>query len=118
MCRWFMEGLKWQYGYLLASTIKDIIPRYWSMKRRYVERRCGWDTDGVLTEFEIDKKRGMSEKDAVKKFGMEKYKYNADCRTIIMRYSRGWRKTIDRLGRWIDFDNDYKVWVPQYTGKG
>jgi isoleucyl-tRNA synthetase len=78
------------------------------MKGRYVERRFGWDTHGVPIEFEIDKATGMSGKDAVEKFGIEKY--NADCRAIVMRYSSEWRKTIDRLGRWIDFDNDYKVW--------
>lgn len=80
------------------------------MKGRYVERRFGWDTHGVPIEFEIDKQTGMSGKDAVAKFGIEKY--NADCRAIVMRYSGEWRKTIDRLGRWIDFDNDYKVSEP------
>jgi len=77
------------------------------MKGRYVERRFGWDTHGVPIEFEIDKQTGMSGKDAVEKYGIEKY--NADCRAVVMKYSGEWRKTIDRLGRWIDFDNDYKV---------
>jgi isoleucyl-tRNA synthetase len=95
------------YGHLLASTIKDIIPRYWTMKGRYVERRFGWDTHGVPIEYEIDKELGMSGRDAVKEIGIAEY--NKKCRAIVMRYSTEWRSTIDRLGRWIDFDNDYKT---------
>ena len=95
------------YGHLLSSTIKDIIPRYWSMKGHYVERRFGWDTHGVPIEYEIDKKLGMSGKDAVQKLGIAKY--NEECRAIVMRFAAEWRRTIGRLGRWIDFDNDYKV---------
>lgn len=102
----FATGLP-HYGHLLASTIKDIIPRYWSMKGHYVERRFGWDTHGVPIEYEIDKKWGMSGLEAVEKFGIEKY--NEECRAIVMRFASEWRQTIERLGRWIDFDNDYKV---------
>ncbi|CAK7223694.1 hypothetical protein SCUCBS95973_005266 [Sporothrix curviconia] len=94
------------YGHLLASTIKDIIPRYWAMKGYHVPRRFGWDTHGVPIEYEIDKKHGMSAQDAVKKMGITKY--NEECKAIVMRYSAEWRSTIERLGRWIDFDNDYK----------
>jgi isoleucyl-tRNA synthetase len=104
----FATGLP-HYGHLLASTIKDIIPRYWSMKGHYVERRFGWDTHGLPIEHEIDKKLGISGKQAVMELGIEKY--NAECRAIVMRYAGEWRQTIDRLGRWIDFDNDYKVRV-------
>lgn len=102
----FATGLP-HYGHLLASTIKDIIPRYWSSKGYYVERRFGWDTHGVPIEYEIDKKLGMSGLEAVHKLGIQKY--NEECRSIVMRYASEWRETIDRLGRWIDFDNDYKV---------
>ena len=102
----FATGLP-HYGHLLASTIKDIIPRYWSMKGYYVERRFGWDTHGLPIEHEIDKKLGISGKAAVMEMGIEKY--NAECRAIVMRFANEWRETIDRLGRWIDFDHDYKV---------
>lgn len=95
------------YGHLLASTIKDIVPRYWSMKGRYVERRFGWDTHGLPIEYEIDKKLGMSGKDAVEKIGIAKY--NEECRAIVLTYAEDWKKTIGRLGRWIDFDNPYKT---------
>lgn len=102
----FATGLP-HYGHLLASTIKDIIPRYWSMKGHHVERRFGWDTHGLPIEHEIDKKFKISGKQAVMEMGLDKY--NAECRAIVMRYSSEWRETIDRLGRWIDFDNDYKT---------
>ncbi|GAB1193609.1 tRNA synthetases class I-domain-containing protein [Aspergillus pseudonomiae] len=107
----FATGLP-HYGHLLASTIKDIIPRYWSMKGHYVERRFGWDTHGVPIEYEIDKKLGMSGLEAVEKLGIEKY--NEECRAIVMRYASEWRETIERLGRWIDFDNDYKTMNPSF----
>lgn len=102
----FATGLP-HYGHLLASTIKDIIPRYWSMKGFHVERRFGWDTHGLPIEHEIDKKLGVTGKAAVMKIGLENY--NAECRAIVMRFREEWRHTIERLGRWIDFDNDYKV---------
>ncbi|KAH8773476.1 tRNA synthetases class I-domain-containing protein [Diaporthe sp. PMI_573] len=102
----FATGLP-HYGHLLASTIKDIIPRYWSMKGYHVERRFGWDTHGLPIEHEIDKKFKISGKQAVMEMGLDKY--NAECRSIVMRYSSEWRETIERLGRWIDFDNDYKT---------
>ncbi|QUC20648.1 uncharacterized protein UV8b_04889 [Ustilaginoidea virens] len=107
----FATGLP-HYGHLLASTIKDIIPRYWSMKGYHVERRFGWDTHGLPIEHEIDKKLGISGKAAVTEFGIEKY--NQECRAIVMRYSSEWRLTIERLGRWIDFDDDYKTMDPKF----
>ncbi|KAI1325625.1 tRNA synthetases class I-domain-containing protein [Xylariaceae sp. FL0255] len=102
----FATGLP-HYGHLLASTIKDIIPRYWSMKGHHVERRFGWDTHGIPIEHEIDKKYKKSAKDIVEQEGLAKY--NAECRSIVMTYAQEWRQTIERLGRWIDFDNDYKT---------
>ncbi|KAH9893748.1 tRNA synthetases class I-domain-containing protein [Xylariomycetidae sp. FL2044] len=107
----FATGLP-HYGHLLASTIKDIIPRYWSMKGYHVERRFGWDTHGIPIEHEIDKKFGISGKQAVMKFGLANY--NQECRSIVMRYREEWRQTIERLGRWIDLDNDYKTMDPTF----
>ncbi|KAF8455240.1 tRNA synthetases class I-domain-containing protein [Kalaharituber pfeilii] len=100
------------YGHILASTIKDIVPRYWHMKGHNVERRFGWDTHGLPVEYEIDKMLGIQSKDDVLKMGIDKY--NAECRKIVMRYAGEWRSTIDRLGRWIDFDNDYKSMYPTF----
>ncbi|PHH77810.1 hypothetical protein CDD80_191 [Ophiocordyceps camponoti-rufipedis] len=82
------------------------------MKGYHVERRFGWDTHGVPIEYEIDKKLGISGKAAVTQFGIERY--NAECRSIVMRFAQEWRKTIERLGRWIDFDNDYKTMDPSF----
>ncbi|KAK4096293.1 putative Isoleucyl-tRNA synthetase [Parathielavia hyrcaniae] len=76
------------------------------MKAYHVSRRFGWDTHGLPIEYEIDKRLKMSARDAVKSMGIEKY--NAECRAIVLTYSAEWRHTIERLGRWIDFDNDYK----------
>ena len=102
----FATGLP-HHGHLLASTLKDIIPRYWTMKGHYVERRFGWDCHGLPIEHEIDKKLGMSAQDAVAEFGVAKY--NKECRSIVDRYVGEWRQTVERIGRWVDFDNDYKT---------
>ncbi|PSK41575.1 isoleucine-tRNA ligase, cytoplasmic [Candidozyma pseudohaemuli] len=100
------------YGHILASTVKDIIPRYATMNGHHVERRFGWDTHGLPVEHEIDKKLGITGKDDVMNMGIDKY--NAECRSIVMRYADEWRQTIRRLGRWIDMDNDYKTLYPEF----
>ena len=104
------------YGHLLASTIKDIIPRYWSMNGRYVERRFGWDTHGVPIEQIIDKELqeeiGLRGKAAVEKVGIKEY--NRRCRQNVLTYAGVWRRVIGRLGRWIDFDRDYKSMDPTF----
>ncbi|KAF2726025.1 isoleucyl-tRNA synthetase [Polychaeton citri CBS 116435] len=104
------------YGHLLASTIKDIIPRYWSMRGRHVQRRFGWDTHGVPIEQIIDKQLqeelGVRGKAAVDKIGVAEY--NRRCREVVLTYSGVWRQVIGRLGRWIDFDNDYKTMDPTF----
>ncbi|MCB9061323.1 MAG: isoleucine--tRNA ligase [Halobacteriovoraceae bacterium] len=102
----FATGLP-HHGHLVGSILKDIVPRYFTMKGRYVERRFGWDCHGLPIEHEIDKKLGMSAQDAVKKLGVAGY--NNECRGIVSRYTTEWRKTIGRIGRWVDFDNDYKT---------
>ena len=100
------------YGHLLASTVKDIVPRYATMTGHHVERRFGWDTHGLPIEHIIDKKLKITCKEDVYKFGIDKY--NDECRAIVMTYADEWRKTIGRLGRWIDFDNDYKTMYPSF----
>lgn len=100
------------YGHMLASTIKDIVPRYAHMNGHSVERRFGWDTHGLPVEHIIDKKLGITGKEDVMKMGIAKY--NQECRSIVMQYVDQWRHDIGRLGRWIDFDNDYKSLYPTY----
>ena len=102
----FATGLP-HHGHLLASTIKDIIPRYQTMLGRYVERRFGWDCHGLPIENETHKKLGLSAQEALEKLGVKQY--NHECRQIVMQFSEQWREVIDRVGRWVDFDNDYKT---------
>ena len=102
----FATGLP-HHGHLVGTVLKDIVPRYWTMKGFYVERRFGWDCHGLPVEHEIDKKFGMSAQEAIKELGI--VKYNNECRSIVSRYVSEWRKTITRIGRWVDFDNDYKT---------
>lgn len=102
----FATGLP-HHGHIVASTLKDIVPRYFTMKGFYVDRRFGWDCHGLPIEQEIDKKFGMSASDFVAKHGVKKY--NDECRGIVDRYVNEWEKTIGRLGRWVDFQNDYKT---------
>jgi isoleucyl-tRNA synthetase len=107
----FATGLP-HHGHLVASTLKDIVPRYWTMKGRYVIRRFGWDCHGLPIEHEIDKQLGASAQDVVAQLGVAGY--NDACRAIVQRYVKEWRATITRLGRWVDFDNDYKTMDPAY----
>jgi isoleucyl-tRNA synthetase len=102
----FATGLP-HHGHIVASTLKDIVPRYFTMKGKHVSRRWGWDTHGLPIEQQIDKKFGMSANDYVEKNGVKAY---CDaCREIVLTYTSQWEKTIDRLGRWVDFENDYKT---------
>lgn len=107
----FATGLP-HHGHLVGSTLKDIIPRYYTMKGYYVQRRFGWDCHGLPVEHEIDKLLGMSASEAVEKLGIKGY--NDECRGIVQRYTTEWRKTITRIGRWVDFDNDYKTMDPSF----
>jgi isoleucyl-tRNA synthetase len=107
----FATGLP-HHGHLVGSTLKDIIPRYYTMKGFYVQRRFGWDCHGLPVEHEIDKSLGMSASEAVEKLGIKGY--NDECRGIVQRYTKEWEKTISRIGRWVDFDNDYKTMDPSF----
>ncbi|KDQ57791.1 hypothetical protein JAAARDRAFT_35481 [Jaapia argillacea MUCL 33604] len=102
----FATGLP-HYGHLLAGTIKDIVTRHAHVTGHHVTRRFGWDTHGLPVEHEIDKKLGITGREDVLAMGIDKY--NAECRSVVMRYAGEWRQTVERMGRWIDFDNDYKT---------
>lgn len=102
----FATGLP-HHGHIVASTLKDVVPRYFTMKGYYVDRRFGWDCHGLPIEQEIDKKFEMSASDFVAAHGVKKY--NDECRGIVDRYVNEWERTISRLGRWVDFQNDYKT---------
>jgi isoleucyl-tRNA synthetase len=102
----FATGLP-HYGHLLAGTIKDIIPRFWTMRGRYVDRRFGWDCHGLPVEMEIEQTLGLEGKTAIERFGVGRF--NAECRKIVLRYTQEWEKTVRRMGRWVDFRNDYRT---------
>ncbi|KAB5548413.1 hypothetical protein DKX38_011819 [Salix brachista] len=102
----FATGLP-HYGHILAGTIKDIVTRYQTMTGHHVTRRFGWDCHGLPVENEIDKKLGIKRRDEVLKLGIDKY--NEECRGIVTRYVEEWEKVVVRVGRWIDFKNDYKT---------
>jgi len=107
----FATGLP-HYGHILAGTIKDIVTRYAHQTGHHVERRFGWDCHGLPVEFEIDKKLGIKGRPDVMKMGIDKY--NEECRGIVQRYTGEWRTVVERFGRWIDFDNDYKTMDRSY----
>ncbi|OII76698.1 isoleucyl-tRNA synthetase family protein [Cryptosporidium andersoni] len=107
----FATGLP-HYGHILAGTIKDIITRYAQQKGYYCERRFGWDCHGLPVEYEIDKLLNISGRDDIINMGIDKY--NESCRAIVLRYTEKWRTTVERVGRWIDFDNDYRTMDPSF----
>ncbi len=107
----FATGLP-HYGHLLAGTIKDIIPRYQTMRGRYVDRRFGWDCHGLPVEYEVEQDLQISGKRQIEELGIEKF--NEKCRSIVLRYTGEWRKIVTRMGRWVDFDNDYKTMDSTY----
>ena len=102
----FATGLP-HYGHILAGTIKDVVTRYAAQTNHHVERRAGWDCHGLPVEYEIDQKLGISNRDDVLNMGIDNY--NEECRSIVLRYTKEWENTVQRLGRWIDFKNDYKT---------
>ncbi|CBQ72357.1 probable ILS1-isoleucyl-tRNA synthetase [Sporisorium reilianum SRZ2] len=102
----FATGLP-HYGHLLAGTVKDIVTRHAHSTGHYVDRRFGWDCHGLPVEHEIDKKLGIKGKEDVMAMGIDKY--NAECRAIVMTYQKEWKDTVERMGRWIDFDYGYKT---------
>jgi len=107
----FATGLP-HYGHLVAGILKDIVPRYWTMRGYHVERRFGWDCHGLPVENEVENELGLSGKRDIETYGVARF--NEACRSIVLRYTEEWRKTVERLGRWVDFDDDYKTMEPWY----
>ena len=98
------------HGHVLAGTIKDVVTRYAHQTGHDVPRNFGWDCHGVPVENEINKKHNIQRRqDVLDREGRGVKWYNDECRSIVMRCVQTWRTTTRRLGRWIDFDNDYKT---------
>jgi isoleucyl-tRNA synthetase len=102
----FATGMP-HYGHLVASTMKDVVPRYWTMKGYLVERKWGWDCHGLPIENIVEKELGSKAKKDIEKLGVEKF--NELCRSKVLMYVEEWKKSIKRFGRWADMKNAYKT---------
>jgi len=107
----FANGLP-HYGHLLTGYVKDLIPRFQTMRGRRVERRFGWDTHGLPAELEAMRQLGLKTTDEIVELGIERF--NAECRKSVFEYTQEWRDYVTRQARWVDFDNDYKTLDPDY----
>ena len=95
------------YGHIVASTMKDVVPRYWTMRGYYVPRKWGWDCHGLPIENIVEKELGFKSKKDIESIGVEKF--NALCRSKVLGYVEEWKKVVSRLGRWADMENAYNT---------
>ncbi|CAN5909050.1 isoleucine--tRNA ligase [soil metagenome] len=102
----FANGLP-HYGHLLTGYVKDVVPRYQTMRGRRVERRFGWDCHGLPAEVKAEKDLGITTKAEVLELGISTF--NDVCRSSVLQYTRDWERYVTRQARWVDFDNDYKT---------
>ncbi|MBT8228488.1 MAG: isoleucine--tRNA ligase [Dactylosporangium sp.] len=102
----FANGMP-HYGHLLTGYVKDVVPRYQTMRGRRVERRFGWDCHGLPAEVEAEKQLGITAKAQILDFGLDRF--NDACRASVLRYTQDWERYVTRQARWVDFDNDYKT---------
>lgn len=100
----FATGLP-HYGHILAGVLKDVVPRFWTMKGYNVPRRFGWDCHGLPVEYEINKAHKIESRKDILKMGVANY--NFACRGIVKRYSEEWKTTVRRVGRWVDMEKPY-----------
>jgi isoleucyl-tRNA synthetase len=102
----FANGLP-HHGHLLTGFVKDVVPRYQTMRGRRVERRFGWDCHGLPAEMDAERQLGVSGRAAITRYGIAEF--NDFCRRSVMRYTAEWEQTVKRQARWVDFANDYKT---------
>lgn len=107
----FANGLP-HYGHLLTGYVKDLVPRYQTMRGKRVERRFGWDTHGLPAELEAMRLNGIKTTDEIVELGIEKF--NEACRQSVLKYTGEWRDYVTRQARWVDFDNDYRTMNPEF----
>lgn len=98
--------------HVLARAIKDIFPRYKTMKGYQVKRKAGWDTHGLPVELGVEKELGITKEDIGKKITVEEY--NAACRKAVMRYTDIWNNLTQQMGYWVDMDDPYITYKPKY----
>jgi isoleucyl-tRNA synthetase len=102
----FANGLP-HYGHLLTGYVKDVVPRYWTMRGKRVERRFGWDCHGLPAEMAAEKELGIAGHKAISEYGIGRF--NDYCRTSVLRYTAEWERYVSRQARWVDFQHDYKT---------
>lgn len=102
----FANGLP-HWGSLFTGYVKDVVPRYQTMRGRRVERRFGWDCHGLPAEVEAEKQLGISTKAEILDLGVDKF--NDACRSSVLQYTQDWERYVTRQARWVDFANDYKT---------
>jgi isoleucyl-tRNA synthetase len=102
----FANGLP-HYGHLLTGYVKDVVPRYQTMRGRRVERRFGWDCHGLPAEVEAEKQLGLTTKQEILELGVDKF--NEACKVSVLKYTQDWERYVTRQARWVDFANDYKT---------
>lgn len=110
----FATGLP-HYGHILAGFIKDTIGRWATMDGKYVQRIAGWDQHGLPIEYEIEKKLGIKTKQQIEELGLTSY--NAACKEIVMSCADEWKSIMNRLGRWINFEDAYKTSDVEFMSK-
>lgn len=108
----FATGLP-HYGHILAGTIKDSIPRFWTMNGYRVRRKWGWDCHGLPLENIIEKRLGLATKRDIESYGVKNF--NEAARQAVLEYADDWRRIMPRMGRWADMENDYKTMDSTYT---
>jgi len=107
----FATGLP-HYGHIVASLMKDMVPRYFTMRGFRVERKWGWDCHGLPVENIIEKDLNLGGRKDIENYGIAKF--NEACRASVMTYAAEWKKTVRRMGRWVDMENDYKTMSPEF----
>ncbi|AZU00636.1 isoleucine--tRNA ligase [Brevibacterium linens] len=107
----FANGLP-HYGHLLTGYVKDVVPRFQTMRGKKVDRRFGWDTHGLPAELEAERQLGITDKSEIGRMGLAAF--NDACRSSVLRYTQEWEEYVTRQGRWVDFDNDYKTLNVEY----
>jgi isoleucyl-tRNA synthetase len=108
----FANGLP-HYGHLLTGYVKDVVPRYQTMRGRHVERRFGWDCHGLPAEVEAERQLGITHKSEIEDMGIATF--NDVCRSSVLAYTKDWEEYVNRQARWVDFENDYKTLDTDYT---
>lgn len=98
--------------HVIGRTIKDIFPRYKTMKGFKVERKAGWDTHGLPVELGVEKELGITKEDIGTKISIEAY--NEACRKAVMKYTDVWNNLTERIGYWVDMDAPYVTYKPKY----